>query len=80
MKNFLIKLWEVVKESPWEILAMAAGGIFAIYFLAVVFRYANAMRRKKDMVYLRITLPRDDSEKDREHDVEKDFREKIAIM
>ena len=34
----------------------------------------------KDRVFMRITMPREDSQKDKEKEVEKDFREKIAIM
>lgn len=43
-------------------------------------RYFYALKSAKDLVYMQITLPRNDSQKDRERDTEKDFKERIAIM
>ena len=43
-------------------------------------RYWQATKRSKNLVYMLISLPREDSQKDKEKATEKDFREKIGIM
>ena len=64
-------------------------GWFILIILALIFGiragvrsmrkfYANIINKKR--VFLRVTMPRQDSQKDKEKQVEKDFREKIAIM
>ncbi|MFC1810762.1 type IV secretory system conjugative DNA transfer family protein [Patescibacteria group bacterium] len=45
-----------------------------------LFRYLVAIKWGKKLVYMRITLPRADTAKDKDRQVEKDFREKIGIM
>ncbi len=44
------------------------------------FHYFAAKKSTKDLVYIKVILPREDSHKDREEEVEKDFREKIGVM
>ncbi len=39
-----------------------------------------AARKKKDVVYFTVLIPREDTQKDKEKRVEKDFKEKIGIM
>lgn len=62
-----------------------------IGLLVVVFFYSLKVLRwlihhvmektsTKNLVYLKIELPRNDSQKDRQEEVEKDFKEKIGIM
>ena len=43
-------------------------------------RYLVKLKVAKKLVYMRITLPRSDTQKDKEKQVEKDFREKIGVM
>jgi len=53
--------------------------IFYLGFLRTLRRFF-ASRGEKDRVFFQITMPREDSQKDKEKEVEKDFREKISIM
>lgn len=43
-------------------------------------RFIHMRRLSKGLVFMRVTLPREDSKDDREKATEKDFREKIGIM
>ncbi|MBI4995191.1 type IV secretion system DNA-binding domain-containing protein [Candidatus Peregrinibacteria bacterium] len=72
--------WEFVKANPIEVAVWAVGIIVGWYLFWAVFRYIYWRLNEKNLVYMQITLPRDDSPKDKEKDVEKDFRERIAIM
>jgi len=49
------------------------------YFIRFA-RFLYAHFRLRDLVYMRITLPRSDSKIDQEQRTEKDFKEKVAIM
>lgn len=71
-ENFLSNMF-------WWIVLIILAYIGFKYFV-VVFRYIVALMWAKKLVYLRITLPRSDTQKDKDKDVEKDFREKIGIM
>lgn len=57
-----------------------AAAFFGIKSLIWWGRQWYQLRQAKKLIYMRITLPRDDSTKDKEKEVEKDFREKIGIM
>lgn len=59
----------------WLIVAYLAQRWFKHYF-----RYFYAVRKAKDLVKMKILLPRNDSKIDQEKRTEKDFKEKIAIM
>lgn len=89
MSIFTVEFWQQIDwqaivdfllNHPIEII----GGIFAVYFgfkITVEFlRYVRHRLNEKDLVYMQITLPREDSPKDKDKQVEKDFREKIGIM
>ncbi|MBI2638468.1 type IV secretion system DNA-binding domain-containing protein [Candidatus Peregrinibacteria bacterium] len=74
-------LWKFIEAHPLEIL----GGIIAVFIgwklLLAIFRYLyHRFITEKSLIYMQITLPREDSPKDKEKEVEKDFRERIAIM
>ena len=68
-------------QNKWLVLLLALVGF--LLFLKVLWwslhRYMEAASVKK-LVYLKIELPRNDSQKDRQEEVQKDFREKIGIM
>jgi len=71
---------EYVKTNP----LYAVGGVIALFIAFKLFvgffRYVYVVTRQRTMVFMRITLPREDSQKDKEKSDEKDFREKISIM
>ncbi|MBU1446383.1 type IV secretion system DNA-binding domain-containing protein [Patescibacteria group bacterium] len=70
-------------ELIYTILKLAIVLVLAYMFLryAIWFmRYLVKLRVAKTLVYLRITLPRADTQKDKDQQVEKDFREKIGVM
>ena len=80
MKELIANIWQLVAENPlwatfWLIL-----GLFALRELLDFARWMHQVKSRKDRVFLLITLPRDDSEKDKQKDTEKDFREKVSIM
>jgi len=62
----------------WTVLILAV--IFGFKYFVVVFRYLMALREAKHLVYMRITLPRTDTQQDKEKATDKDFKEKIGIM
>lgn len=72
--------YEVVKDHPEFLI----GGAIALYILLKStiksLRYLRHRMAEKNLVFMQITLPREDSQKDKEKDVEKDFRERIGIM
>ena len=89
MSIFTVEFWQQIDwqaivdfflNHPLEIIA----GILAVYFgfriLVEFLRYVRHRLNEKDLVYMQITLPREDSPKDKDKQVEKDFREKIGIM
>lgn len=62
----------------WTVLILVL--FFGFKYFIAIFRYITARIWSKKLIYMRITLPRADTQKDKEKDVEKDFREKIGIM
>src|SRR3989338_1116592 len=80
MQEFFTSFCEWVLRHPVWTLAVLVGVFVAWKIWRVGFYIFNARYRLKNLVYLRITLPREDSPKDKEHDTEKDFREKIGVM
>ncbi len=52
-----------------------------IFYLIVKFiRLMFELYKAKDLVYLRVTLPKKDSKLDKEHETKKDFKEKMWMM
>ncbi|MFH0820286.1 MAG: type IV secretory system conjugative DNA transfer family protein [Candidatus Peregrinibacteria bacterium] len=76
--------WQVVLQwllaHWWQVLV----GIFVVYYGFKVFlaciRTVYDHLRAKDLVYIKVTLPRSDSKLDQEKRTEKDFKEKVAVM
>jgi hypothetical protein len=64
-------------ESALYVIAFIIGFKILInlirYFYAILFY-------SRQLIYLRVTMPREESQKDKEKSEEKDFKEKIAIM
>lgn len=68
-----------ILKTPWLYIGLLTAYIgfkALIWFL----RYQYQKSQYKNRLFLKITLPKDDSPKDKENVTEKDFRERIAIM
>jgi hypothetical protein len=76
----LLKFWEFFKNNPLTTILIILGIYLSLVITLGVIRHIRHMRNSKKLVFLRITLPREDSSKDKEKETEKDFREKISIM
>ncbi|MBU2524897.1 type IV secretory system conjugative DNA transfer family protein [Patescibacteria group bacterium] len=81
MINFVINAFKAnwISASIWTLVILAV-----IYYgwklLWFGIRYAYTRYQHKNLVFLHVLLPREDSPKDKDKATEKDFREKIAIM
>ena len=73
-------VWEYLKNSPVQALLILIfiylGWKFGIWLMRNLYHKSQTKHR----IYLRVTLPREDSSKDKEKETEKDFREKISVM
>jgi hypothetical protein len=78
--EIVIKLWEFLKVYWLQLFVFLLFFRVAYALMKVTFHYLAAFYATNDLVYLKVTLPRDDSEKDDRKETEKDFREKIALM
>ncbi|MFA6917319.1 MAG: type IV secretion system DNA-binding domain-containing protein [Candidatus Gracilibacteria bacterium] len=78
--EFLNNSWTFVKENPWQTVAVAVGVYLLLRFSLWALRNLYQNWQSGHLTYMKITLPREDSQKDKEKITEKDFREKIAIM
>jgi hypothetical protein len=61
-------------------LVLIAGVVLFLYLVLLSVRFVYHLRLKKRLITLKITMPRQDSQKDKDKATEKDFREKIGIM
>lgn len=66
--------------NPWEVLGIVALSFIGFRLFVATYRYIYMVVRANSLVFLKITLPREDSQKDKEKSDEKDFREKISVM
>lgn len=73
-------LWQYLINNPFKFLFITAFIVLAVYLTIEFIRFYHRSQASKNLIYLKITLPREDTQKDRERDTEKDFREKIGIM
>ena len=73
-----IGLW--MWQHPWWTIGLMVGAWLGVKIFLNVVRFLYAYHHRKDLVYLKITMPREESQKDKEKATEKDFKEKIAIM
>lgn len=89
MDIFTLQFWKTfdwdslgrfILTHPIQIVLTLLGIIFGFKLLLALFRYIRHRLNEKSLVYMQITLPREDSPKDKDKEVEKDFRERIAIM
>lgn len=81
LQNQSLALWSIIIGHPLETLAYAIGAIIAWKLFVGLFRYLYMILVvSPGLIYLKITLPREESQKDKEKSEEKDFKEKISIM
>ncbi|MCK9186049.1 type IV secretory system conjugative DNA transfer family protein [Candidatus Gracilibacteria bacterium] len=80
MQEFFLSVWEFIKAHPIAIVLWVIGLYLGIKLLIWLMRFLYRYLDSKNIVYLKITLPREDSPKDKEKATEKDFREKVSIM
>ena len=76
IKNFFLSLAGKLTWYQWILLALA--GIISWCLALWLIRYWHRRREAKDLVHLKITLPRNDSKLDNEKRTEKDFHEQIG--
>ncbi len=73
-------IWQFLSENPIELLV----DIFWIYYALkggiYMMRWWYHERKVEDLVFLEVSVNRSDSKVDYEKKVEKDFKEKIAVM
>jgi len=81
------KALQIAKAAPgwlldnWVALVIAIGIIFyGIPWLIKIARFIFVHHMAKNLIFLKIELPRSDSKIDQEKRTEKDFKEKVAIM
>ena len=74
-------LWSIALANPWGffigLIAIFIGLKFTLWLIRFLYLIFFA---SKNYVYIRVTQPREESEKDKQKAEEKDFKEKIAIM
>ncbi|MBU1018087.1 type IV secretory system conjugative DNA transfer family protein [Patescibacteria group bacterium] len=72
--------FEWLKNYGLWALLIAVGGWYVLRYLLQFARILHLHYTSKNLVYLKVTLPRSDSKMDQEKRTEKDFKEKIGIM
>ncbi|MBU1992806.1 MAG: type IV secretion system DNA-binding domain-containing protein [Patescibacteria group bacterium] len=80
MSELLNQLWQWVIEEPFMAVGLVVGIVVSLKLALWLLRFVYKVYTHRTLVRMRITMPRQDSPKDKDKDVEKDFREKIAIM
>ncbi len=64
----------------WQVLLGILGVYIVLKLTVKLARFIYMIRTSKHNVYMKITLPRNDSKLDQDKRTEKDFKEKIAVM
>ncbi|MBI4235544.1 type IV secretory system conjugative DNA transfer family protein [Candidatus Peregrinibacteria bacterium] len=80
IKNIAKSFWQYILTHPVEFLLIVIGSILSVWLLLNLIRMWHRIHESKRLIFIRVTLPREDSPKDDQKQTEKDFREKIAIM
>ncbi len=79
-KAILLQIWDYIYANPLQIALYALAIIIGYKLFLHYLRFFYHLYEAKHLVYLRVTLPKDDTPKDKEKETQKDFREKVAIM
>jgi len=80
LKKLGLILWAYIKIHPVQFAIITISIIFIIWYTLSLVRFIYHYFASKKYVYMQVTLPRQESQKDQQADTEKDFREKTAIM
>ncbi len=81
LQNQAIGLWNLVITYPLEVLIWGIGLVIGWKLAVSTFRYLYmVLVDSRQLVYMKITMPREESQKDKDKAEEKDFKEKISIM
>jgi len=67
-------------SNVWVYILYGLLTILCIYLLIKLIRLLFELYYAKNLVYLKVTVPRADSKLDKEKETKKDFKEKIWIM
>jgi hypothetical protein len=76
----LLSIWQYFISNPIKFFVICGSITLFLYLLLRTIRFTYQYRQSKKLIFLRITMPREDSQKDREKDTDKDFREKVGVM
>jgi len=80
MLNLLKAIGSFIVDHPVWFVLIIIGLVIGVKFGIRFMRRAYARALNKNRVFLRVTMPRQDSAKDKDKQTEKDFREKISVM
>ncbi len=78
LEHFLL-VWGHIKADPLAFVLNILTVFFVFEMTILLGRLFYAEHEAKNMVYMKVTLPRSDSKIDQEKRTEKDFKEKLAI-
>jgi len=80
MGPYFMQIWTYAKSNPKGALIWVVGLYVGIKFIFWLFRITVQYIQSHHLIYMKVTLAREDSQKDKEKETQKDFREKISIM
>src|SRR3989339_53458 len=73
-------IWNWIYANPVSAVLYLVGFYIGWKLFWKLLRFWYALHRRKHLKYMKITLPREDSQKDKEQATEKDFKEKMGNM
>jgi len=80
-QDIMITAKDFVLQYPYHTAAYIIGAIIGWKLLKAVLRYLYAVFfYSRKLVYMKVTMAREESQKDKDKAEEKDFKEKIAVM
>lgn len=81
LQEVAVGTWDYIRINPLSALFFLVAVIILVPFAIHIFRYLWAVFViPQKLVYLKVTVPREESQKDKEKSEEKDFKEKIGVM
>ena len=79
-KEFVFQILGWIKDNWIWVFILIFGTYYALKWVIKVLRFLHQNSRAKDLIYLKITLPRSDSKMDTEKRTEKDFKELLFFL
>lgn len=73
-------MWDFIINNWLRIILVPIIGYFVIRYLIWLVRYLVRLYLNRKLVYIQVTLPRQETQQDKEKQAEKDFREIIGVM